>query len=32
VIAAPGGDEPKRPRRAGAKPKGTTKKKSEAKA
>ncbi len=32
VVAAVAGEEPKRPRRAGAKPKGTSKKKSEAKA
>jgi large subunit ribosomal protein L22 len=32
VVAAPAGEETKRPRRAGAKPKGSTKKKSEAKA
>ena len=32
IVATVEGEEPKRPRRAGAKPKGTTKKKSEAKA
>ena len=32
VVATPAGDTPKRPRRAGAKPKGSSKKKSEAKA
>ena len=32
VVAAPAGEERKRPRRAGAKPKGTSKQKSEAKA
>jgi large subunit ribosomal protein L22 len=32
VVATPAGEEPKRPRRAGAKPKGSSKKKSEAKA
>ena len=32
VVVTAAGDEPKRPRRAGAKPKGSSKKKSEAKA
>jgi large subunit ribosomal protein L22 len=32
IVATAGGDEPKRPRRAGAKPKGSSKKKSEARA
>ena len=32
IVVTPAGEEPKRPRRAGAKPKGSSKKKSEAKA